>query len=162
MLDGWYCRTMANQNATQNNDHEPNVVDDSDESQDIPVARLMPRVDYKAQYITLKKKLKFLLYVSELSLNPLEIPKHLSIIFFFAYRKMSFSKMRWDQASVAYWKLHEIVHFYWIACCNMKNPTIRNRKVTKTRNRLKMMAAASRMLESKSTFTPCFHQNTTF
>lgn len=64
MLDGWYCRTMANQNATQNNDHEPNVVDDSDESQDIPVARLMPRVDYKAQYITLKKKLKFLLYVS--------------------------------------------------------------------------------------------------
>lgn len=65
MLDGWYCRTMANQNATQNNDHEPNVVDDSDESQDIPVARLMPRVDYKAQYIALKKKLKFLLYVSK-------------------------------------------------------------------------------------------------
>ena len=64
MLDGWYCRTMANQNATENNDHEPHVVDDSDESQDIPVARLMPRVDYKSQYITLKKKLKFLLYVS--------------------------------------------------------------------------------------------------
>lgn len=65
MLDGWYCRTMANQNAAQNN--EPNVVDDSDDSQDIPVARLMPRVDYKAQYIQLKKKLKFLLYVSSLS-----------------------------------------------------------------------------------------------
>lgn len=64
MLDGWYCRTMANQNATQNNDHESNIVDDSDDSQDIPVARLMPRVDYKAQYIALKKKLKFLLYVS--------------------------------------------------------------------------------------------------
>lgn len=71
MLDGWYCRSMANQNAARNNEHdddnEPNVVDDSDESQDIPVARLMPRVDYKAQYITLKKKLKFLLYVSKLS-----------------------------------------------------------------------------------------------
>lgn len=59
---------MANQNAARNNDHdedhEPNVVDDSDESQDIPVSRLMPRVDYKAQYVSLKKKLKFLLYVS--------------------------------------------------------------------------------------------------
>lgn len=70
MLDGWYCRTMANQNAARNNDHdddnEPNVVDDSDESQDLPVARLMPRVDYKAQYVALKKKLKFLLYVSKL------------------------------------------------------------------------------------------------
>lgn len=71
MLDGWYCRSMANQNATRNNDNdddnEPNVVDDSDESQeDIPVARLMPRIDYKAQYTALKKKLKFLLYVSNL------------------------------------------------------------------------------------------------
>lgn len=60
---------MANQNATRNNDNdddnEPNVVDDSDESQeDIPVAHLMPRIDYKAQYTALKKKLKFLLYVS--------------------------------------------------------------------------------------------------
>lgn len=60
---------MANQNATQNNDHDPNVIDDSDESQDIPVARLMPRVDYKSQYIALKKKLKFLLYVSEFIAN---------------------------------------------------------------------------------------------
>lgn len=70
MLDGWYCRSLANQNATRNNDndnkHEPNVVDDSDESQDIPVSRLMPRVDYKAQYLALKKKLKFLLYVSRM------------------------------------------------------------------------------------------------
>lgn len=79
MLDGWYCRTMANQNATQNNDHEPNVVDDSDESQDIPVARLMPRVDYKAQYITLKKKLKFLLYVSRHAHSSLNKP-HFKIV----------------------------------------------------------------------------------
>lgn len=68
MLDGWYCRSMASQNSTQNNDHdddnEPNVVDESEDSQDVPVARLMPRADYKAQYISLKKKLKFLLYVS--------------------------------------------------------------------------------------------------
>lgn len=69
MLDGWYCRTMANQNSTEQNEqddeNEPNVVDDSDESQDISVAHMMPRVDYKAQYNTLKKKLKFLLYVSK-------------------------------------------------------------------------------------------------
>lgn len=68
MLDGWYCRSFANQNASGDNDndedHEPNVVDDSDESQDIPVAHLMPRVDYKSQYTSLKKKMKFLLYVS--------------------------------------------------------------------------------------------------
>lgn len=68
MLSGWYCRSMANQNSTDHNeqddDNEPNVVDESDDSQDIPVARLMPRIDYKAQYTTLKKKLKFLLYVS--------------------------------------------------------------------------------------------------
>lgn len=59
---------MANQSAAQNNeeeDNEPNVVDDSDDESDTPVAQLMPRVDYKAQYNTLKKKLKFLLYVSK-------------------------------------------------------------------------------------------------
>lgn len=71
MLDGWYCRTMANQNSTdhneQDNGNEPNVIDESDDSQDIPVAHLMPRIDYKAQYTTLKKKLKFLLYVSSVS-----------------------------------------------------------------------------------------------
>lgn len=66
MLDGWYCRNQrsAEQN-DQDDDNEPNVVDDSEESQDIPVSHLMPRVDYKIQYNTLKKKLKFLLYVSE-------------------------------------------------------------------------------------------------
>lgn len=68
MLDGWYCRTIKNQNTTerssQEDDPEPNVVDDSDDSQDLPVSHMMPRVDYKIQYNTLKKKLKFLLYVS--------------------------------------------------------------------------------------------------
>lgn len=69
MLDGWYCRSMANQNSTDHNeqddDNEPNVVDESEDSQDVPVAHLMQRVDYKTQYTTLKKKLKFLLYVSQ-------------------------------------------------------------------------------------------------
>lgn len=72
MLDGWYCRTIKNQNSAEQNDqddeHEPNVVDDSEESQDMP-SHMMPRVDYKIQYNTLKKKLKFLLYVSYLCIN---------------------------------------------------------------------------------------------
>lgn len=62
---------MANQNSTDHNEqedeNEPNVVDESEDSQDIPVAHLLPRVDYKTQYITLKKKLKFLLYVSTIT-----------------------------------------------------------------------------------------------
>lgn len=69
MLDGWYCRTIKNQNSTEQNEQddeqEPNVVDDSEESQDMPSHTMpRPRVDYKIQYYTLKKKLKFLLYVS--------------------------------------------------------------------------------------------------
>lgn len=66
MLDGWYCRTLASQQSSQNendDDNEPNVVDESDESQDIPSVQI-PNTDQKAQYIALKKKLKFLLYVS--------------------------------------------------------------------------------------------------
>lgn len=68
MLDGWYCRTIKNQSSTDQNDGEedlePNVVDDSEESQDVPSQMSRPRGDYKIQYYTLKKKLKFLLYVS--------------------------------------------------------------------------------------------------
>lgn len=67
MLDGWYCRTLASQQSSQNendDDNEPNVVDESDESQDIPSVQI-PNTDHKAQYIALKKKLKFLLYVSK-------------------------------------------------------------------------------------------------
>lgn len=71
MLDGWYCRTLASQQSSQNEndeDNEPNVVDESDESQDMPSVQ-MPNTDHKAQYIALKKKLKFLLYVSRNAVN---------------------------------------------------------------------------------------------
>ena len=90
MLDGWYCRSIANQNAVEQNDrddeNEPNVVDDSDESQDVPAQHMMPRVDYKSQYHTLKKKLKFLLYVSTTSGALLAENHH------FDFRKTNFSK----------------------------------------------------------------------
>lgn len=68
MLEGWYCRTIKSQNSADQNEvedeQEPNVVDDSDDSQDMPSQMSRPRVDFKIQYYTLKKKLKFLLYVS--------------------------------------------------------------------------------------------------
>lgn len=143
---------MANQNSTDHNeqddDNEPNVVDESDDSQDIPVAHLMPRIDYKAQYTTLKKKLKFLLYVSSQSFDDDECDrepkckKKKNEMFFVCLRtrKMSFSKMHCAQVNDGYWKWPEIVHFYWIDCYNTKNQRIHRQKV-KTLNRLKMMYA---------------------
>lgn len=67
MLDDWYSREETGDNNDHDEDGEPNVVDESDDSQDVPSAR-MPHIDHKAQYIALKKKLKFLLYVSFLLL----------------------------------------------------------------------------------------------
>ncbi|KAM7349604.1 uncharacterized protein ACRADG_008472 [Cochliomyia hominivorax] len=80
MLDGWYCRTLANeqQQATQQNDNnEQNMGlnDDSDsDSQDNEESRhgaggggatTNSTVDYKNQYRYLKRKLKFLIYENE-------------------------------------------------------------------------------------------------
>lgn len=68
MLDGWWCRSMASMQAEGQADNEgrapqpdPPPDDDysSDSSQSVP-----EQIDYKAQYCTLKKKLKFLIYVS--------------------------------------------------------------------------------------------------
>lgn len=83
MLDGWYCRTLASQQSSQNendDDNEPNVVDESDESQDIPSVQ-MPNTDHKAQYIALKKKLKFLLYVILMHFSSVEEVKNNNGIF---------------------------------------------------------------------------------
>lgn len=86
MLDGWYCRSLANEKASKSLSGddaaaEP-VGDDSDsqETQDNDVAEEEGRtsesgrgagcsvanknsIDYKAQYRYLKRKLKFLIYV---------------------------------------------------------------------------------------------------
>lgn len=74
MLDGWYCRTMANQQSIdqtndQDEEQDANIGDSGseDESQIVTVSNnINPRIDYKVQYNGLKKKLKFLLYVSAL------------------------------------------------------------------------------------------------
>uniref|UniRef100_A0A1A9USC8 INO80 complex subunit E N-terminal domain-containing protein n=1 Tax=Glossina austeni TaxID=7395 RepID=A0A1A9USC8_GLOAU len=73
MLDGWYCRTLANEQATatQQNDHiDPNEENDDTESDSQYNDGIQPRfsnaaVDYKAQYRYLKRKLKFLIYENE-------------------------------------------------------------------------------------------------
>lgn len=71
MLEGWYCRTLANQQAAaasqqDEDENEPNVADsgseDSQEGTSNPNTLNRP-IDYKEQYKYLKQKLKFLLYV---------------------------------------------------------------------------------------------------
>lgn len=51
MLEGWYCRSIANNNADAEDD------DDDSPEEEAP--------NYKAQYRSLKRKLKFLIYVSK-------------------------------------------------------------------------------------------------
>ncbi|XP_018800035.1 PREDICTED: uncharacterized protein LOC108975775 [Bactrocera latifrons] len=84
MLSGWYCRSMANQQAAQNDETDPNVDDDSgsdDDSQEHQQTQsglgigsgngggnsssVPNAVDYKSQYRYLKRKLKFLIYENE-------------------------------------------------------------------------------------------------
>ncbi|KAJ6640108.1 INO80 complex subunit E [Pseudolycoriella hygida] len=65
MLDGWFCRTVANQKSMDQIDQDEDAQSDSQEDYDPQVVEQAPRVDYKAQYNTLKKKLKFLLYENE-------------------------------------------------------------------------------------------------
>lgn len=64
MLDGWFCRTMASaeqQEQQTSEDEDKSSEDESNQS----LSRLNQKsVDHKAQYQNLKKKLKYLLYVS--------------------------------------------------------------------------------------------------
>lgn len=74
MLDGWYCRSMANVQAREGGSgaeegNSANIApsqnqhrDYSSESSREPT----PEPNYKSQYMTLKKKLKYLVYVSTL------------------------------------------------------------------------------------------------
>lgn len=69
MLDGWYCRSIANMQASEDTSVNSSAVADtsqgestkeysSDSSSDPE-----PEPNYRAQYLALKKKLKFLIYV---------------------------------------------------------------------------------------------------
>lgn len=52
MLDGWYCRSMANANSPD----DESVDDEESVDEDV--------VNYREQYQSLKRKLKYLIYVS--------------------------------------------------------------------------------------------------
>lgn len=84
MLSGWYCRSMANQQAAQINETDPNVYDDSGSDDDSHEQQQTQSglgigsgngggnssgtanaVDYKSQYRYLKRKFKFLIYENE-------------------------------------------------------------------------------------------------
>lgn len=55
MLDGWYCRSIANNEEVEDEDEEEEDEDGEEEE----------TVNYKAQYRSLKRKLKFLIYENE-------------------------------------------------------------------------------------------------
>lgn len=73
MLDGWYCRSIANMQANEaasvsnNIKAEPthNLDSQKDYSSDSS-SEPEPEPNFKAQYLALKKKLKYLIYVSHL------------------------------------------------------------------------------------------------
>lgn len=90
MLEGWYCRSIANNNAEVEDDEE-----DSPE-EEIP--------NYKDQYRNLKRKLKFLIYVSHLIFKTTNlIPGlHTKLIILNYYRKMSVFKKLYDQHNENY------------------------------------------------------------
>ncbi|XP_073967097.1 uncharacterized protein [Choristoneura fumiferana] len=71
MLDGWYCRSIANMQATEaasmssaapaEPSRAPPPEDYSSDSSSEPE----PETNYKSHYLTLKKKLKYLIYENE-------------------------------------------------------------------------------------------------
>ncbi|XP_055709842.1 INO80 complex subunit E isoform X2 [Phlebotomus papatasi] len=72
MLDGWYCRTMANQQATmEQNENDVNDIEEG--SSDEESVNQHQAVDFKAQYQILKKKFKFLIYENEFLQDSLRI-----------------------------------------------------------------------------------------
>lgn len=74
MLDGWYCRSIANMQASEaasvssNTPAESTHARDSHYSSDSS-SEPEPEPNYRAQYLTLKKKLKYLIYVSSTYLS---------------------------------------------------------------------------------------------
>lgn len=143
MLDGWYCRSMANQSSidpedTQSQTHQNNhyqqqqqqqnqqnnlrmhmqsqndgigggggdsgSADDDDSHIAIGNApNINQRVDFKGRYNNLKKKLKFLLYVSVKILCTWCCTEIINKIIFYVFtRKMNSFKMLCDRVNVVY------------------------------------------------------------
>lgn len=88
MLEGWYCRSIANNNAEVEDDEE-----DSPE-EEVP--------NYKDQYRNLKRKLKFLIYVS-----------YLALIFVFKYDSKSWRQLKIKKKKIKN-KRNIYVIFLWL------------------------------------------------
>lgn len=103
MLDGWFCRsrTMA---STGEQEQQPSSDDEDKSSEDESnqsLSRLNQKsVDHKAQYQNLKKKLKYLLYVS--CDVHFFFYRFFLIIFFCLFRKMNSFKIRLDPVKDVY------------------------------------------------------------
>ncbi|XP_023949129.1 uncharacterized protein LOC112053798 isoform X1 [Bicyclus anynana] len=72
MLDGWYCRSIANMQANEAasasnsmNADAPRSLDSRKDYSSDSSSDQEPEPNYKAQYFTLKKKLKYLIYENE-------------------------------------------------------------------------------------------------
>lgn len=71
MLDGWYCRSIANMQANEAASVSNNVIAEAQRARDQrkeyssdSSSDTEQEPNYEAQYLTLKKKLKYLIYVS--------------------------------------------------------------------------------------------------
>lgn len=77
MLDGWYCRSIANMQANEasvsNNapPEPPQARDSHKEYSSDSSSDPEPEPNYRAQYMALKKKLKYLIYVSSQRVLPI-------------------------------------------------------------------------------------------
>lgn len=64
-MDGWFCRTMANSSTTAEQEPQTSSESSEEDESNQSLSRLNQKsVNHKAQYQNLKKKLKYLLYVS--------------------------------------------------------------------------------------------------
>lgn len=89
MMENWYCATLGDQSSHNGGDVEEEIVETQHEQIEVG------QEDYKSQYQNLKRKLKFLLYVSTDCLKPenLRLRFLLKILnYLIPFRKTNFSR----------------------------------------------------------------------
>lgn len=90
MLEGWYCRSLANQKTKSNKTEREQQESEDEHHPSSSVPRALPAamsststahssIDYKERYRNMKRKLKFLIYVSRFIVGSLFISHMLSL-----------------------------------------------------------------------------------
>lgn len=167
MLDGWYCRSLANEKATKRSseddavqpDEESGSEEESQENEGLEDGQRSPQfiddqhpahsdhsviktsIDYKSQYRYLKRKLKYLIYVSNKYIIAI-IPRLYTLQSI--SRKMNSFKMPCVQINDVSLKFHGIVRFSWIVCYSTNNRKIRPLKAKRQKSPRKRMQSRSR------------------